>query len=360
MLFFTALSSAETTILQSTHRLQYLAKASMIGAITGLVAGVPLYYCFGTKGIVPAMIILALVSFLTNSYFTQKMTIKHSSIPMREAVREGKHMFFLGSVMMISSLIGLLSTYILNIYIRTYGSLDDVGLYQAANSITNQYVGLVFTAMGIDYFPRLATVCKDNGKVREMVCDQLDVVMLIVTPLLILIILIAPLLVKLLLTDNFLPVIPLLRWFGLAIFFKALTYPVGYISFSKGDKKTFFWLEGIYTNFMILALSITGYRLWGINGLGIAMTIALVLYFIVLSIVVKIRYNFVMRYALLKTIIPLFLAVLGSFLICQLNPGNWKSYGLTTVILIAISFYSYKELDLRLDLRSIVQKLRNK
>lgn len=38
------------------------------------------------------------------------------------------------------------------LFISNFGSLKDVGLYQAANSITNQYVGVVFAAMGADFF----------------------------------------------------------------------------------------------------------------------------------------------------------------------------------------------------------------
>ncbi|MFK2296755.1 hypothetical protein ACIXMS_19505 [Bacteroides fragilis] len=61
-------------------------------------------------------------------------------------------MAILGVVMMISTLLGNLCSYSLNAVISHWGSLNDVGLYQAANSITNQYVGVVFAAMGADFF----------------------------------------------------------------------------------------------------------------------------------------------------------------------------------------------------------------
>ena len=117
----------------------------------------------------------------------------------------------LGVIMMISTLIGAIVLYLINVFIKRYGNAADVGLYQAASSISNQYIGLVFSAMAVDYLPRLAAISTDNVKVREIVTNQLEIVMLVVTPLVIGIIVTAPLVVRLLLTHEFLPIVVLLR-----------------------------------------------------------------------------------------------------------------------------------------------------
>lgn len=52
-------------------------------------------------------------------------------------------MLLLGMTLMFAALLGTLANYILNTYIGRCGSLNEVGMYQAANSITNQYVGMV-------------------------------------------------------------------------------------------------------------------------------------------------------------------------------------------------------------------------
>lgn len=82
-------------------------------------------------------------------------------------------------------------------------------------------------------------VSGDNEKVCTLVNQQSEIVILIVAPLAILVILTAPILIKILLSDQFLSLVPVIRWMGIGVFFKAIAFPMGYISFSKGDKKFF-------------------------------------------------------------------------------------------------------------------------
>ncbi len=355
-LFFMTKSTAEAVLLQGTRRLGYLAKSSVTGALAGLVAGTPLYYFYGEKGIVPAMIIMALTTFFINKYFTRKLKLSSVRIPLREVFKEGRQMILFGVTLMITTLFSTIVIYAINIYIRKYGNIDDVGLYQAATSISNQYVGLVFSAMAVDYFPRLSGISNNREKTSEIINLQTDVVLLVITPLLIALILTAPLLINILLTKDFFPVIPLIRWIGLGIFFKALAFPIGYLSFAKGDKKVFFWMEGVCNNISTLILSIAGYRLWGLTGLGIAFTASYCLYLLVLMIVVKLRYGFTANARLLQIIIPLFLALITSFLVFQQNQHALWSYLTTTVILIATSVYVYRMLDKRIGIKEMVRR----
>lgn len=353
MLFFTANTAAETAMLQGTRRLKYLAKSSLTGAIAGLIVGIPFYYFWGVDGIVPAMIVLAVVTFSVNRYFANKIELTHQKISTWETFKEGKQMLSLGIVMVAASLIGSCALYIINVYIRRTGSVDDVGLYQAATSITNQYVGLVFAAMAVDYFPRLAAVSNDRTKVQETVTHQMEITMLMVVPLLIAIMVTAPLLIRILLAKEFLPVIPIVRWLALGLFFKAFSYPIGYISFAKGDKRFFFWFEGVLGTSMNLIFSLAGYSLWGLNGLGIAFTVALILYTIFLLIASNMRFGFTINTRLLKIFIPLFIALIMSFAVFQINQGFFWGYIITSFILVSVSIYSYKELDKRIGIREL-------
>ncbi|MDE6008088.1 MAG: oligosaccharide flippase family protein, partial [Muribaculaceae bacterium] len=47
-------------LLQGLGEVKRLSKASLVGGLSGLLFGIPLYYFFGDRGIVPAMIILSL------------------------------------------------------------------------------------------------------------------------------------------------------------------------------------------------------------------------------------------------------------------------------------------------------------
>lgn len=317
--FFTTMSNGELSILQGYRAIKKLAYASIIGSFTGLFVGVPLYYWFGYDAIVPAMIVLSLVNFLFYRYTSYKLTIKSIIFKWKEHSPLIKKMLLLGITLMIVSLLGTLANYILNTYIGRYGSLNDVGMYQAANSITNQYIGIVFTAMGLDYFPRLAAISQDNVKVKEMVNQQIEVVLFLMAPLCCFLILLAPLVIEVLLTKEFMGIISLIRWMGIGLFFKAFAFPLGYISFAKGDRKTFFWLEGVMGNLMSLVLGMISYFIWGLMGMGISLCITYILWGGLYNIITKRLYEFELSTNTYKILAVLIIFISLTFLFSFLN-----------------------------------------
>lgn len=229
------------SMLQGLHEVKRLSKASIVGGLTGLLVGVPLYYLFGTTGIVPAMIALSLAMFLFY-YFSLRKSVER--MPFKFSLSEHKpiikRLATMGIILMASDLIGTLVTYGTNLFIRTLSSYDDVGLYQAANSATAQYSGMVFAAMAMDYFPRLTKAAHDNKLMHGIVNRQSEIVSLIIAPAACLLILTSPVIITLLFTKEFNPILPLMRWMGLGIMFRALLMPMAYITFAKGNKKVFF------------------------------------------------------------------------------------------------------------------------
>lgn len=288
MVFFAIASVGEMSLLQGLHVVKRLSKASIVGGVTGLFVGVPLYYFWGTAGIVPAMIALSFTMFVFYYRSVKKsVDIDKVRFVWREHRPLVTRLVGLGVVLMVSSLIGTFTNYLINLFVRYFGSVDSVGLYQAANSVTNQYVGVVFTAMSLDFFPRLTAIASDNVKMREVVNRQTEVVSLLLTPLVVGLILTAPVIIRLLLTGSFMEIMPLMRWMGFGILLRGLNYPMGYIAFAKDNKRLFFWMEGVFGNLLNLLLSCAGYYMFGLIGLGVSLvvsaTVAYVLYYVINS-----------------------------------------------------------------------------
>lgn len=286
MVFFTVAGNGMMSVLQGLHRVRVLSGASIVGGIAGLTVGVPLYYFYGVDGIVPAMIAFSLSTFLFFRISANKAVGK-SEIGFRWKEHRPliKKLLALGLILMAGDLISTLVNYLLNIYIRWHGALDDVGLFQGANSLTNQYAGMIFTAMMLDYFPRLAAASSDNMKIGIIVRRQLEIVSFIATPLIALLILTAPLVIRVLLSSEFLPITPLIRWLGIGVLLRAFMYPLGYITFAKDNKKLFFWMEAVGLNAMTLLLNCAGYSLFGLNGLGYALIVDCCICFLLYCIV---------------------------------------------------------------------------
>ena len=286
MVFFTIAGQGEQSVLQGMRQARRLMLSSLVGSLCGLCVSVPLYWAMGERGIVPSLIFMA-VAVWTFNYFSARRAV--GSVDMRGAWREHRPlmraMLATGLVLMASDAIGSACRYALQAFLRYGGGVAEVGLYGAADSLTVQYSGMVFSALAMDYLPRLAAVAHSERRMRLAVNRQAEVVAWIAAPLGAALILLAPLIVRLLLTSEFEPAMPLVRWMGFGLALKALMLPMGYIAFAKDNRRVFFWLEGVWGNALYLALGCVGYHLWGLIGIGYAQVadciISIAVYYVV-------------------------------------------------------------------------------
>lgn len=341
MVFFGVAGQGYLSILQGIHELKKLSRATLIGSVTGLATGVPLYYFFGTKGIVPAMVILAFTLFLCYFLDVRKsLPSIHTPFLWQEHKPIAKKLVTMGIILMASNLLGAAVQYLVNLFVRTYGALEDVGFYQAANSLTNQYAGLVFASMMMDFFPRLAAAAEDNRKICSIVNHQLEIISLITAPMVCILIVGTPLAVDLLLTSDFISVVPLIRWFGLGVLIRAIMYPLGYIAFAKGNRKLFFWMEGIAFNLLTLCLSCILYHFFGLIGLSYSLIFDCSICFVVYYIVNHRLYSYSIDH---KAILECLMAVLFgvSCLWASLCPDSILSWVFMSLIMVLSSAWSF-------------------
>ncbi len=356
MVLFGSLSAGNAALLQGTRNLKKYALHTLTGSLVGVTVSVPFYYFLGLKGIVPALIVSAFITYLFSIYYTSGIKVKSPSIGLRETYSGGLDMVKLGVAMMLSISISSLVHYLINTYISSKGSLADLGFYQAGIAITSQSIGLVFTAMAVDYYPRLAAVSDDNVKVREMVNQQGEITMLIAVPALILLSVMAPVVIRILYSSEFLPVTDFLRTIAFGMMFKAASYSIGAISFSKGDKRVFFILEGLYMNASILLFSVIGYKIGGLNGLSWAYLMMHFIYFVIINIVTGRLYKFSLDKALAKILLVSLVLMSGAFFSLRYLPTDF-SYIISGVIALLSVIYSYKKIDKLIGVKEIINKI---
>ena len=183
--FFTQVSSGQVVLLQGMRKLEYLAKANLYGSFFGLFITIPIYYKFGINGIVPSIIVSSITSLLGSWFYTRKLEIKPADVTFRKTFSEVKSMLVFGLVISITTLFSTVVSYLVRVVINKSGGLTDVGLYTAGFSIVTIYLGMIFSAMGTDYYPRLSEVSNDSLKSKELINQQAEVTILILAPLLI-------------------------------------------------------------------------------------------------------------------------------------------------------------------------------
>lgn len=327
-------------MLQGRGEVKRLSKASLVGGLAGLCFGVPLYALFGTGGIVPAIIILSVTMFLFYFLtFRKSIGKERGEFTWKAQKPLAWRLVSLGLILMSGTLVGSATGYAINLFVRTVGSVADVGLYQAANSLTGQYVGIVFTALAWDYYPRLSAIAGDPRKLREVVCRQTEIVMLIITPLVIALIVTAPWLIRLLLTEEYLAVVPLLRWLGAGLTLQAAAVPLGYIYVAKEDRKMYVWLEVVWSNIYWIATSVVFYHLYSLEGLGIGYLVRALTDYIINYMACRGRYG--LRYEKsLVVLITVSAAAVGIVLSLTMIPPGAMATVTSVLILTASAGYS--------------------
>ncbi len=357
-LLFKQLSSGQLVILQGLRKLKHLAKASLSGSSLGLIVTLPLYYKWGVDGIVPGIIGTSIIALLGSWYFSRKVVVEPIKVTRTQTIVEGKGMLQMGFMISLSGILTVGSSYIVRIFISRTGGIDQVGLYNAGFAIINTYVGLVFTAMGTDYYPRLSAVAHDNKLSKQTINQQAEIALLILAPILIVFLTFIKWVVILLYSRQFVPVNSMIYWAALGVFFKAASWSIAFIFLAKGAGKLFFWNE-LVSEIYLLGFNLLGYHFWGLTGLGISFAISYFFYLVQVFFVSKIKYAFSFDSTFMKIFLVQFgVAILGFLSINYLNQPF--AYILGSVLIIISGWYSIKELDKRLGLLDIWKNFRNK
>ena len=347
-----SISRGQSAVLRGMRRIKDTAKVGIWGSALGLLTSIPLYYYWGMKGIVPAIIISACTGLFLSWYFSRRVKTVPVEVSYGESFRQGKQMVKLGLMMTLTGLIGSGVSYFVIVFIGNVGGVSEVGLYNAGWTITNHYVGLVFAAMAADYYPRLAGIQHDNFKIKEAVNQQAEIAILIIAPIMLFYLTTLPLLVPLFYTQQFLDIIPFTQWVVLGMLFKAATWAMGFIILAKGDTLLFFLVEAI-SNVLLLACNIGGYYLFGLQGIGIGFVVLYLLCFFPILTICRLKYGVVFSDIFFKMFIIQLCFCTIAFLVAYFfkYPAGYVSGG---ALLIVSSLYSYKELNNRIGIKEMI------
>ena len=267
-----AITGGETAILKATRRLGSLARVQIYTTVASVFLSIPLYYFFRHSGVVPAIVLIAAAGMLVTIGYSYRLYPLKMQFNKKQ-LKNGAGMIRLGLAFVIAAAIGSASEMLIRAYLNVEGGLDFVGLYNIGFMLTITYAGMVFSAMESDYFPRLSGVCKDIMKTNETVNKQIEVSLLLLSPMLVALIMMLPVLVPILFSREFIPVVGMAQVAVLAMYFKVLTMPVAYITLARSLSLSYLLLETSYFVVLVLAVMV-GFQQWGLWGTGLAIVVA--------------------------------------------------------------------------------------
>lgn len=350
----TSYSAVYESILQGKKMFKAIAISNAVSSLMITFCTVVLYYFLKYDGIIWVILSSSTITLLVNLYYTRNFKANiHFNI--YEFVNKSKPIFQLGFLLSINVIFGQICTYIIKIYLNGSGASTQVlGFYEVNTVILISYVGMIFNAMSIDFYPRLTSVNQEKSKVNELVNSQLEIALLLITPAIILLYLIAPLVIKLLYTKEFLPTFLILKVALLAIIIKAMVWPLGFIVLAKGNNKQYFKQE-LVSDFLNVSLTLFFYQFLGLVGIGIAMVLNYAIYGFYVFYIVKRDYDFSYTKGCFN--IVLFSVFIGlSACLTVLFAEDFLSYIVLGLLTLVSIIFSYYELDKRVGVKSFILK----
>ena len=336
---FMAISSGELAILKGTRHLSQLAALSVYNVIGALITSVPIYYYFGESGIVPSLIVIALIQMslvilISYRIFPLKLSFK------REVLGEGVSMVKLGIAFVFAGIMGSGADFVIRSYLNHVGSLNVVGLYNAGFMLTMTYAGMVFSAMETDFFPRLSAVHDNVENQNQTVNQQIEVSLLLISPMLVFFIIFLPIILPLLYSGKFMAVLDMIQISALAMYMRAIKLPIAYLPLAKGDSTSYLLMEAIY-DLAIVVLVCTMYHYYGLTGTGIAITVTSVMDFFMLMSFMHWKYKYAISSNVVKYILcQIPIGILAYVVTCINNRFIYWSSGMLLIIVSSlISIY---------------------
>lgn len=347
VVFLMAVTGGELAILKALRQLKSLAKISFLNIVGALITSIPLFYIWRQAAIVPSLIIVALTQMLLTIYYSHRQYAIHFNWS-KTLLLQGSPMLKIGVAFVLAGILGSGADFLMRRYLNVLGSVETVGLFNAAYMMTMTYAGLVFSAMETDFFPRLSSIKHTGALLNETVNSQIEVSLLLISPMLVVFMVGVPVLLPLLYSREFVSLQVMVQTLVLAMYWRAVKLPIAYIPLAKGNSRLYLLVEAIYDVVLVLAV-IAGFHYYELLGAGIAITLVAVLDFLMLYYFMHTTYQYNISYSVWQYLgIQLMFGLFTYGLV--LSTHGWLYWGGGVVLVLLSLWVSLRILRKKTDL----------
>lgn len=283
------LTQGNRAVMQGLGALSTLARASIWGVAGGLLVSVPLYFFFGINGVLPSVIAVSLIVAIAS-----RIGARRSLPPLSPAPRSTRPatlpLLRLGFWLTLSAAAALVSSYAVTVVINRIADTATVGLFQAGHTLVDRYGGIIFTAIAMEFYPRLVANIHSPRRTRLIVNHEISLILAILIPALPLFLILLPVILPLLFSDSFLPALPYAVWALPGMIFRAASWCLAYIIIARGDGRLYLSVE-LASSLLFVILSVLGFHIDGLRGLGIAYSLWYLAYLIITAAISRFHYH---------------------------------------------------------------------
>jgi PST family polysaccharide transporter len=281
------LASAQLTILQGLRRIPDLARIAVAEALLGSAAGLAAVAVMGEGGLIWFLLAQPAISLLAATFFIRRVPAEPAqSLEDGNAFSVWWAMVKLGSAFMLGGLAMTASLLLVRTLITRDLGLDAAGQFAAAWALTITYVGFLLTAMGADYYPRLAQVIEDRAAANDLINVQTQLGIAIGGPALLLLIGFASWVIALLYSSKFDGAVTILQWQTIGNILKLASWPLGFALVAAARSRLFFLTE-LAVSLLLLGITWIALPALGLEAAGIAFLAAYAVYAAIIYLLVK-------------------------------------------------------------------------
>lgn len=269
------LTSIWCAVIQGRGEVGFLARSQAAFAVVGALVAVPLIWYGGLAGLGVSVVLAALIPVAGLwSRRPRHLTAASDDKGIRDSLVRA------GLSIIAAIAIAQVAAYATRLVVVNQLGVFEAGLYQAALAVSGGLPGFVFSAMALDYYPRISAA-RDGEEIARATNMQVQASMVIATPLFVGMIVFGGPLLDFYYTEEFLGATELMAWMTASVAFRIISWPAGYWLVAKATPREYLLIEGpaaLLAPLVTIALLPSA----GLAGAGIAMVLSALAYALVI------------------------------------------------------------------------------
>lgn len=323
-----------SAILQGLRQFTTMARMNVVIALLGIAASVPLIYFLREDSIKWVILSYGVANLACVPLFRVKF--KHVALTLRQIWEKGRQFIGLGILITVGTASGLLFNYLFVLFLNRYASVDTLGIYQAGFTLVNTYVGVLFTGIWMEYFPRLTATVHSVKRTSATVSNQLSVTVWVLMPVVAFFIAADKLIVNLLYADTFMTMLPYVTLGIVGTVLRGSSWCFAHVMLARGDGRVYVVSETL-SGVVFIVLHSLMYMHWGFAGLGVAYVLWYAFYTVFTYWIYRRRYGYTVSAAAWRSV-AIAMLFCAACVAAKIVAGWW----LPAVLGAAILPFAYK------------------
>lgn len=333
---FNSISLGYQSIMQGTGNLGRLARSTMWTALAGIVVSVPLIYFLREQSIIWIIVCYSLCLFVCS--WIWRVRLPGVRMPWRQIWEKGREFARLGLWITVGLSITQFCYYLFVMYLNSYSGKWELGLYQAGFTLINTYIGLFFSGVWIEYYPRLTALSHSPNRLSSTVSHRMASTAWVLIPIALAFLVLTEPVVRIIYASTFLEMLPFITLGVCGVILRATSWCMAMVILAKGDGHVYAVTETV-SAVICLLLNIVGYSLFGFYGLGASYILWYGAYCLIVGTVYFHKYGLEIRgKAWLPTVAGTGVLLLGA--VFKLLFGWW----IPLILLLAVAPFCYKRI----------------